>query len=59
MPEYPRSPLRKVGTTINPRVPGDTLSCPIAPEYGIEWDESADTYIRTGSLAGVACGSSP
>ena len=28
-------------------------------EYGVAWDESADTYARTGDLAGIACGSSP
>ncbi|MCD4760874.1 hypothetical protein K8R42_03180, partial [bacterium] len=27
--------------------------------YGVAWDESADTYARTGALTGVACGSSP
>ena len=27
--------------------------------YGISWDESADTYVRTGSLVGVAVGASP
>ena len=27
--------------------------------YGITWDESADTYARTGRLAGIAVGSSP
>jgi hypothetical protein len=27
--------------------------------YGVTWDESADTYARTGTLAGVAAGSSP
>ena len=27
--------------------------------YGVSWDESANTYARTGALAGVACGSSP
>jgi hypothetical protein len=24
--------------------------------YGVSWDESADTYVRTGSTAGQACG---
>jgi hypothetical protein len=27
--------------------------------YGVEWDESADSYTRTGRLAGIAVGSSP
>ena len=27
--------------------------------YGLTWDESADTYARTGILAGIAAGSSP
>lgn len=27
--------------------------------YGVSWDESADTYTRTGTLASVATGSSP
>lgn len=27
--------------------------------YGVSWDESADTYVRTGSLAGLAAGSKP
>jgi len=27
--------------------------------YGVAWDESGDTYARTGRLAGVAAGSSP
>lgn len=30
-----------------------------ASVYGVAWDESADTYVRTGVLAAVACGSSP
>lgn len=29
------------------------------PYIGVTWDESADTYTRTGGLAGVAVGSSP
>jgi len=27
--------------------------------YGVSWDENADTYARTGTLAGIATGSSP
>jgi len=27
--------------------------------YGVSWDESADTYVRTGVLAAEACGASP
>jgi len=27
--------------------------------YGVSWDEDADTYARTGMLAGIAAGSSP
>src|SRR3990167_7724135 len=27
--------------------------------YGVAWDESADSYARTGRLAGIAVGSSP
>ena len=27
--------------------------------YGVSWDESADTYVRTGALAGIAVGSKP
>ena len=29
------------------------------PQYGVSWDESGDSYVRTGALAGVATGSSP
>ena len=28
----------------------------ITPYYGVSWDESADTYVRTGSTAGQTCG---
>jgi len=30
-----------------------------ATVYGVAWDESADTYVRTGVLASEACGASP
>jgi len=59
MPEYPRKPFKKVGTVIYSEVPTDTLATIIAPWYGISWNESADTYIRTGALTRVATGSSP
>jgi len=59
MPEYPRKPFKKVGAVIYPEVPTDTLAAIIAPWYGVSWNESADTYVRTGALTGVATGSSP
>ena len=30
-----------------------------SPYYGVSWDESADSYTRTGALSGVSTGSSP
>lgn len=54
-----KPPFRKEGDVIYPRVTGDVLSCTINQSYGVSWDESADTYVRTGALTGVACGSSP
>jgi hypothetical protein len=60
MPEYPRSPFeRATSGTIRPKIDTDILSCIINQSYGVAWDESADTYVRTGALTGVACGSSP
>ena len=59
MPEYPRSPLRKVGQIVRSRVPTDTLEMIDNMYYGVSWDESANTYVRTGALTGVAVGSSP
>jgi len=35
------------------------ISIPIDEKYGVSWDESADSYVRTGALTGVAVGSSP
>jgi hypothetical protein len=31
----------------------------VTRSYGVSWNESTDTYARTGVLTGVACGSSP
>ena len=53
------SPFKKVGSVIYPKVATDTLAAIVAPWYGVSWDESADTYVRTGALTGVAVGSSP
>ena len=70
-------PVKKVGTSITPKVTGDTLDAipigSVTPAagafttvqgtpisyYGVSWDESANTYARTGALTGVAVGSSP
>ena len=35
------------------------LATILSPKYGITWDESADTYTRTGCLVSVSTGSSP
>ncbi len=55
----PYSPFKRVGTIIYPKVVTDTLAAIVAPWYGVSWDESADTYVRTGALTGVPVGSSP
>ena len=59
MPKYPRIPLKKVGPIVRSRVPTDTLEMIDNMYYGVSWDESADTYVRTGALTNVAVGSSP
>ena len=59
MPEYPRSPLRKVGPIVRSRVTTDTLEIIDNMYYGVSWDESANTYTRTGALINVSVGSSP
>ncbi|MBU3994155.1 MAG: hypothetical protein KKA12_16635, partial [Alphaproteobacteria bacterium] len=59
MPEYPRKPFKKVGSVIYPVIPTDTLAMIVNSSYGVSWDESADSYVRTGALAGIAVGSSP
>jgi len=58
MPRYPnRTPFeRAVDGIITPEVPGDILSIVANQSYGVAWDESADTYERTGAQAGLACG---
>ena len=38
---------------------GEELSPFCTKIFGVAWDESADTYVRTGYLTGVAVGSSP
>ena len=38
---------------------GEELSPLCSKVFGVAWDESADTYVRTGYLTGVAVGSSP
>lgn len=38
---------------------GEKLSPFCTKVFGVAWDESADTYVRTGYLTGVAVGSSP
>lgn len=53
------SPFYRDGSIIKPHNPGDVLACSIASQFGVAWDESADSYARTGALTGVACGSSP
>ena len=52
------SPFYKNDGVIRPRNGTDILSCGIAANYGVEWDESADTYERTGTQAGLVCGMS-
>ena len=37
---------------------GIKMSELMSPYYGVTWDESADTYERTGTQAGLACGMS-
>ena len=59
MPVYPRKPFKKVGSVIYPVIPTDTLAMIVNSSYGVSWDESADSYVRTGALAGIAVGSSP
>ena len=38
---------------------GTLYNVNIPTNYGVSWDESADTYARTGMLAGIATGLSP
>ena len=38
---------------------GEELSPLCSKVFGVAWDESADSYVRTGYLTGVAVGSSP
>ncbi len=59
MPEYPRSQFKKYSTIIYPKISTDSLTVTLSPWYGVSWDESADTYARTGTLTNVAIGSSP
>ncbi len=56
---YKNKPFKKVGSVIYPKISTDSLAGIIAGYYGVSWDESADTYVRTGVLASVAAGSSP
>jgi len=44
------------GDLQNCTVAGTTILNFIQPYYGVSWDESADTYVRTGSTAGQARG---
>lgn len=56
MPRFPnRTPFeRAVDGVITPEVSGDVLDAALTALYqGVAWDESADTYVRTGSLSGV------
>jgi hypothetical protein len=57
---YSGSTKALAGTdTQSAMTPADTkavLDARIQQFYGVSWDESADTYIRTGSTAGQACG---
>ena len=47
-------PLKKVGKVISTKVQGDVIDAAILALYqGVAWNESADTYTRTGSLTGV------
>ena len=52
------SPFYKNDGVIRPRTGTDILAATIAEYYGVTWDESADTYERTGTQAGLACGMS-
>lgn len=52
-------PFKKVGSIISPKVPTDYNRNINQSFYGVSWDESANTYTRTGALTGVAVGSSP
>jgi len=38
---------------------GASVAISSAPYYGVSWDEVADSYTRTGALAGIATGASP
>ena len=44
------------GDLQNCTVAGTTLLNLVQQYYGVSWDESADTYVRTGSTAGQTCG---
>jgi len=47
------------GTIIRPITPTDTLESINNSYYGVSWDETTNTYVRTGALTGVVVGSSP
>ena len=57
---YSGSTKALAGTdTASAMTPADTkavLDARIQQYYGVSWDESADTYVRTGSTAGQPCG---
>ena len=44
------------GDLQNCTVAGTTLYNLVQQYYGVSWDESADTYVRTGATAGQTCG---
>lgn len=59
MREYLKIFKKTDAGVVSLRIDTDILSCIINQSYGVSWNESADTYARTGALTGVACGSSP
>jgi len=52
------NPAYALDITGSLKVSGNIIGIP-SSYYGVSWDESADTYARTGALVGVAAGSSP
>lgn len=59
MPEYPRSPLQKIGTTVKSRVRSDNLEVINQGWYGVAWPGATSACVRTGALTGVPASSSP
>ncbi len=59
MPQYPRSPMRKIGELVRTRVRTDSLETIDNSYYGVKWDGAGSACVRTGALTGVAASSSP